>query len=193
VADTAQGRRFARRRERERDVLLSWHNARRAPVSGNEGNRPFWADLPTSCGVGGLSGLLGLHLSPPPPFPSYGSPRRLRCAGVATPQLVRIPSCRRNGRHARIAIITTTFLIAGGLYWVTALREHDQERVTVYTKHRLPLQAQMTEALGLRHPKKGRWPGRRGCLACWWERDSDEGCAPPPATVRRQPEPQLGR
>ena len=29
------------------------------------------------------------------------------------------------------------FLIAGGLYSVTTLRENDQERVTVYTKHQL--------------------------------------------------------
>jgi hypothetical protein len=40
------------------------------------------------------------------------------------------------------------FLIAGGLYSVPALRECDQERVTVYTKHRLTLQALVTEALG---------------------------------------------
>jgi len=32
----------------------------------NVGFRPFLADPPTSCGVSGLSGLLGLHLSPPP-------------------------------------------------------------------------------------------------------------------------------
>ena len=30
----------------------------------------------------------------------------------------------------------------GGLYSVTALREKDQERVTVYTKHRLKLHSQ---------------------------------------------------
>jgi hypothetical protein len=33
--------------------------------------------------------------------------------------------------------VTKDFLIAGGLYSVTALRENDQERVTVYTEHRL--------------------------------------------------------
>jgi len=38
------------------------------------------------------------------------------------------------------------FLLLVGL---TALRENDQERVTVYTKHRLTLQALVTEALGL--------------------------------------------
>jgi hypothetical protein len=32
-----------------------------------------------------------------------------------------------------------TFLIVGGLYSVTALRENDNERTTVYTKHRLTL------------------------------------------------------
>ena len=31
-----------------------------------------------------------------------------------------------------------------GLYSVTALRENDQERVTVYTKHRLKLHSQTT-------------------------------------------------
>jgi len=38
------------------------------------------------------------------------------------------------------------FLIVGGLYSVTALRENDHERVTVHTKHRLTLQALVTEA-----------------------------------------------
>ena len=47
---------------------------------------------------------------------------------------VRLPPVRR-GR----------FLIAGGLYSVTALRENDQERATVYTKHGLKLQALVTE------------------------------------------------
>jgi len=42
-----------------------------------------------------------------------------------------------------------SLLIAGGLCSVTALRENDQERVTVYTEHQLALQAQMTEALVL--------------------------------------------
>ena len=32
----------------------------------------------------------------------------------------------------------------GGLYSVTALRENDQERVTVFTKHRLKLHPQTT-------------------------------------------------
>jgi len=40
------------------------------------------------------------------------------------------------------------FFIVDGLYSVTALREIDHERVTVYTKHRLLLQALVTEALG---------------------------------------------
>jgi hypothetical protein len=40
------------------------------------------------------------------------------------------------------------FFIVGGLYSVTALRENDHARVTVYTKHRLTLQAPVTEALG---------------------------------------------
>ena len=39
------------------------------------------------------------------------------------------------------------FLIAGGLYSVTALRENDQERVTLYTKHRLTLQLLLFIAL----------------------------------------------
>jgi len=34
------------------------------------------------------------------------------------------------------------------LYSVTALRENNQERVTMHTKHRLTLQAQMMEVLG---------------------------------------------
>jgi hypothetical protein len=34
-----------------------------------------------------------------------------------------------------------TNLIAGGLFSVTALRKNDHERVTVYTKHQLTLQA----------------------------------------------------
>ena len=33
-------------------------------------------------------------------------------------------------------------MIVGGLYSVTALRENDQERVTVYTRHRLKLYSQ---------------------------------------------------
>ena len=36
-----------------------------------------------------------------------------------------------------IGIKYAVFLIVGGLYLVTAWRENDQERVTVYTKHRL--------------------------------------------------------
>ena len=35
-------------------------------------------------------------------------------------------------------------LIVGGLYPVTVLRENDQERVTVYSKHRLKQHAQTT-------------------------------------------------
>jgi hypothetical protein len=42
-------------------------------------------------------------------------------------------------------LMSLDFLIAGGIYSVTALRENDQERVTVYTKHRLTLQALVTE------------------------------------------------
>jgi hypothetical protein len=38
------------------------------------------------------------------------------------------------------------FLIVGGLYSVTAMRENDNERATVYTKHRQTLQALVTEA-----------------------------------------------
>jgi len=41
-------------------------------------------------------------------------------------------------------------LIVGGLYSVTALRENDHERVTVYTKHRLTLQLRGTGDRGLR-------------------------------------------
>jgi len=45
--------------------------------------------------------------------------------------------------------LLTIFLIASGLYSVTALRENDQERVTEYTKRRLTLvTALVTEALG---------------------------------------------
>ena len=44
----------------------------------------------------------------------------------------------------------------GGLYSVTAWRENSQERVTVYTKHRLKLHAQMARKQQrpeeLRHP-----------------------------------------
>jgi len=60
------------------------------------------------------------------------------------------------------------FLIAGGLCSVTALRENDRVRVTVYTEHRLTLQALVTEAVGsltlIRHPKKedGGLVGRFG-------------------------------
>ena len=35
-------------------------------------------------------------------------------------------------------------MIVGGLYSVTALRENDQERVTLYTKHQLKLHSQTT-------------------------------------------------
>jgi len=64
--------------------IFSGIGARRAQcapgaTSENVGKCPFWADLPTSCGVGGLSGLLGLHLSPPPsvsaPMGAPGEPR----------------------------------------------------------------------------------------------------------------------
>ena len=41
-------------------------------------------------------------------------------------------------------IFDVIFLIVGGLYSVTALRENDQERVTVYTKHQLKLHSQTT-------------------------------------------------
>ena len=41
-------------------------------------------------------------------------------------------------------IACSFFFIVGGLYSVTALRENDQERVTVYTKHRLKLHSQTT-------------------------------------------------
>ena len=51
-------------------------------------------------------------------------------------------------------------MIAGGLYSVTALREDDQERVTVYTKHRRTLQAQVTEALGSQDTRRDG--GREG-------------------------------
>ena len=37
-----------------------------------------WVDLPTSCGVGGLSGLLGLHLSPLSIRAPVGRPESLR-------------------------------------------------------------------------------------------------------------------
>ena len=41
------------------------------------------------------------------------------------------------GQHTAVRSDTLhlDFLIVGGLYAVTALREDDQERVTVYTKH----------------------------------------------------------
>jgi hypothetical protein len=43
-------------------------------------------------------------------------------------------------------------MIAGGLYSVIVLREKAQERVTVYTKHRLTLQAKVTKALPRAEP-----------------------------------------
>jgi len=54
----------------------------------------------------------------------------------------------RVGERGAEGIEGASFLIAGGLYSVTALRENDHERVTVYTKHRLTLQALVTQALG---------------------------------------------
>ena len=45
------------------------------------------------------------------------------------------------------ALTTTIFSIVGGLYSVTALRENDHERVTVYTKHRLKLHSQTDHRL----------------------------------------------
>ena len=52
----------------------------------------------------------------------------------------------------------------GGLYSVTALRENDQERVTVYTKHRLKLHSQTTLANdgGLKNLDTRRDGGRIG-------------------------------
>jgi len=66
------------------------------------------------------------------------SPRRsLADSGARVPKCYQVE--RRNQRKV--------FYIAGGLS-VTALPENDHERVTVYTKHRLTLQALVTEALG---------------------------------------------
>ena len=50
--------------------------------------------------------------------------------------------------RSKATVTRSDFLIVGGLYSVTALREKYHERVTVYTKHRLTLQAIVTEALG---------------------------------------------
>ncbi len=73
-------------------------------------------------------------------------------------------------------------LIVGGLYSVTALRKNDQERVTVYTKHRLKLHSQTTRKRRrpeeVRHPR-GRWPDRRDRPARSGERGGAGGCAPP--------------
>ena len=44
---------------------------------------------------------------------------------------------KRSVRISKFFIKMWIFLIVGGLYSVTALRAIDQERVTVYTKHRL--------------------------------------------------------
>ena len=62
--------------------------------------------------VGGLVASFGMH--PPTLTPS-------KWAGRQSP------------------LVKRDFLIAGGLYSVTTLRENEQERVTVYTKHRLIL------------------------------------------------------
>ena len=54
--------------------------------------------------------------------------------------------------------------IVGGFYSVTALRENDQERVTVYTKHRLKLHPQttLTNDGGLKNLDTRRDGGRIG-------------------------------
>jgi len=68
-------------------------------------------------------------------------------------------------------------LIVGGLYSVTALRDHDQERVTVYTKHRLTLQAPVTKALGSQTPEDETMAGKARSSGMEGERGSGEGCA----------------
>jgi len=59
-----------------------------------------------------------------------------------------VPLLRAEGgeKESQFSLVARYLLIAGGLYSVTALRENDQERVTVYTQHRLTQQAQVTEA-----------------------------------------------
>jgi len=52
--------------------------------------------------------------------------------------------CNKYVKIVRLELII--FLIVGGLYSVIALRENDHARATVYTKHRLTLQALVTEA-----------------------------------------------
>jgi len=47
-------------------------------------------------------------------------------------------------------LASQVFFIVGGLYSVTALRKNDNERVTVYTEHRLP--ARLGEHLALHGP-----------------------------------------
>ena len=88
------------------------------------------------------------------------------------------------------------FLFVGGLYSVTVLRENDQERVTVYTKHQLKLHSQTTRKRRrpeeFRHPR-GRWPDRRDRPARWGERGGAGGCAPSRAPAGRQPAPLPGR
>ena len=55
-------------------------------------------------------------------------------------------------------------MIVGGLYSVTALRENDQERVGVYTKHLLKLHSQttLTNEGGLKNSDTRRDGGRIG-------------------------------
>jgi hypothetical protein len=76
----------------------------------------------------------------------HSVPRRVRGgdAGCAPLLACAEPRCLGTGvawpMAARVPALTQTedfFLIVAGLYSVTALRENDNERATVYTKHRL--------------------------------------------------------
>ena len=91
---------------------------------------------------------------------------------------------------------STLFLIVGGLYSVTALREDDQERFTVYTKHLLRLHSQttLTNNGGLKNlDTRGDsgWVGK--IVLHWGERGGAGGCAPPRApSTRSKIKKQLG-
>jgi len=69
--------------------------------------------------------------------------------------------------RSAVAFAMMCFLIAGGNFSVTALRENDQATVSVYTKHRLSppaikkltLQAPVTKSFGSWTPEEGTVAG----------------------------------
>ena len=73
--------------------------------------------------------------------------------GPAEAETVILPRTPDEALVVDVARGLDSFLIVGGLYSVTALRENDQGRVTIYTKHRQWAWASQSLFLFLGHMK----------------------------------------